>query len=562
MLRFSEIESPRPSEQALVKRYAAIEERLDVGTLEARRLALADWDAAKRDLETWLGLAGIRFHQDTSDEAAKVDRAHGDVMQVIAQGHDVKLKRRLLADDDRPGLRRLVGDHAVRLWETDVTAFDPAIADDVVREAALVDSYTALTGSAKIEIDGKTVNLSGLAPYLQHPDRAMRHEAARLRWMFFEQNGTELDRIFDELVALRHGMATTLGFENFVGLAYKRMQRTDYGPADVARYREQILIEVVPLLARIYEQRREEFGWDRLMAWDEPIMDPGGNPAPIGNAAELLIAARGMFAALDQRLGTFGDMMADGDFLDLETRKTKARGGFCTVLPTPGIPFVFANFTGTHADATVLTHEIGHAFQMWQSRDKPIIEYLWPTAEACEIHSMGLEFLAYPELDRLFGDAACRYRRLHLVSALNTFVMCAAIDHFQHMIYEQPTATPTERHAMWRRLERRYLPWRNYGDLEYPAKGGSWQWIPHIYTVPFYFIDYALAQCVAMQLWAKSQTDKTGTFDTYATLCASGGSAPFVELVSGAGLVSPFDEGALSASVAAAERELHANGLI
>jgi M3 family oligoendopeptidase len=562
MLRFSDIECPRPSEQALAERYAAINERLGVGTPEARQLALADWDSAKRDLETWLALAEIRFHQDTSDEVAKANRAHGDAMKAAAQGHDVKLKRRLLADDDRLGLTRLVGDHAVRLWETDVTAFDPAIADDVVCEAALVDSYTALTGSAKIEIDGKTVNLSGLAPYLQHPDRAMRHDAARLRWAFFEQNGAELDRIFDDLMALRHGMATKLGYENFVGLAYKRMRRTDYGPEDVARYREQILTEVVPLLARIYDQRREQFGWDRLMAWDEPIVDPEGNPAPIGDAAELLTAARGMFAALDERLGAFGDMMANGGFLDLETRETKARGGFCTVLPTPGVPFVFANFTGTHGDATVLTHEIGHAFQMWQSRNKPIIEYLWPTAEACEIHSMALEFLAYPELDRLFGDVADRYRRLHMIYALNTFVMCAAIDHFQHMVYERPTATAAERHTMWRDLERRYMPWRDYGDLVYPAKGGSWQWILHVYMVPFYFIDYALAQCVAMQLWTKSETDRAGTFDTYAKLCASGGSAPFLELVRDAGLVSPFADGALSASVAAAERELKAAGLV
>lgn len=552
MLRYSEIESPRPSIEALAERYASIERQLDRATADARPLALADWDRAKRELETWLALVEIRFHQDTADETAKSDRAHGDAMKAVALGHDVKLKRRLLADGDRPGLEHLVGPHAVRLWELDVTTFDPAIADDVVREAALVSDYTALTGSARIEIDGKTVNLSGLAPYLQHPDRAVRHEAARLRWAFFEANGGELDRIFAELVALRHGMARKLGFENFVELGYKRMRRTDYGPADVARYREQILAEVVPVLARIYDRRMAAFGWDRLMAWDEPIVDPQGNPAPIGDLDD----ARGLFRALDPRLGAFSDMMADGGFLDLETRETKARGGFCTVMPTPGVPFVFANFTGTHQDATVLVHEMGHAFQMWESRGQPVIEYLWPTMESCEIHSMGLELLAFPEMERLFGADADRYRRLHLVQSLNSFVMCAAIDHFQHLVYERPNAAPAERHAIWRDLERRYLPWRDYGDLAYPAMGGAWQWIPHVYSVPFYFIDYALAQCVAMQLWTRSAADRDGTFDTYAKLCARGGSAPFQELLRGAGLLSPFAEGALTASVTAVERQL------
>ena len=558
MLNFSEIESPRPSTETLAERYRSIERRLDIGTPEERRLALADWDAAKRELDTWLALAEIRFHQDTGDQVAKADRAHGDAMKAVAQGHDVRLKRRLLAEGDRPGLERSVGAHAVRLWELDVTAFDPAMAEDVVREAALVASYTALTGSARIEIDGKTVNLSSLAPYLQHPDRAVRHEAARLRWSFFEENGAELDRIFGELVALRDGMARKLGYESFVDLGYRRMRRTDYGPEDVARYREQILAEVVPLLRRIYERRRERFGWDRLMAWDEPIVDPEGNPAPVGDLAD----ARTMFRALDPRLGDFSDMMAEGGFLDLETRPAKARGGFCTAFSTVGMPFVFANFTGTHQDATVLVHEMGHAFQIWRSRGQPVIEYLWPTMESCEIHSMGLELLAFPEIERLFGEGSDRYRRLHLVHALNSFVMCAAIDHFQHLIYERPTATPAERHAIWRDLERRYLPWRDYGDLRYPAMGGSWQWVMHVYAVPFYFIDYALAQCVAMQLWTRSMDDREGAFDTYAALCARGGSAPFLELLRGAGLVSPFDEGALRASVEAAERYLRAEGLV
>jgi len=556
MARLSDIVSPRPTEQSLAECYDAIERALDRPGIEARTQAIADWDAAKREVETWITLAYIRFHQDTADIQAKADQAHGDAIKPKATAHDIRLKRRLLAERDRAGLEQLVGAHAVRLWQLDVTTFDPLIASDLVQEAALVARYTELTGSAKLVIDGRTVNLSGLAPYLQDPDREVRHEAARLRWSFFADNGAELDRIFDQLVGLRHGMARKLGHENFVALGYQRMRRTDYGPTDVAAYRDQIVAEVVPLMTRILERRRVEFGWDHLRAWDEPITDPKGNPTPIGDQDRLITEARRLFAAMDPRLGQFSDMMAEQGLLDLDTRPTKARGGFCTMLPTPRTPFIFANFTATHHDVNVLVHEMGHAFQCWESRRQPVIEYLWPTMDACEIHSMGLEYLVRPSLDRLFGDAADRYRHLHLVQSLGQFTMCAAGDHFQHLVYERPTASSAERHEMWRTLERRYMPWRDYGDLAYPAMGGSWQWIPHLYGSPFYFIDYALALCVAMQLGAKSVGDPAGTFETYAALCACGGSASFVDLVQGAGLISPFADGALAAALAAAKREL------
>jgi len=249
--------------------------------------------------------------------------------------------------------------------------------------------------------------------------------------------------------------------------------------------------------------------------------------------------------------------MNEGGFLDLKNRPTKAPGGFCTSFPNAGVPFIFANFNGTHHDIDVFTHEMGHAFQNYASRNLPGFDYLWPTSESAEIHSMSLEALAYPQIGLLVGDdKAARYRRMHLISALAFLPYGVLVDHFQHEVYAKPDATPAERHAMWRALEKQYEPWCDYGDLSYPAKGGYWQNQMHIYGSPFYYIDYTLALCCALQFWVKSRADYDAALADYVALCSRGGEAPFQDLVASAGLMSPFTEGALRDVVKEAETVL------
>jgi M3 family oligoendopeptidase len=455
------------------------------------------------------------------------------------------MKRRLLADPDRSGVETLAGAHALHLWDADIATFDPAIKGDLEEESRLSAEYTALLASARIEIDGQTVNLAGLGPYAEDCDRATRHRAEQARWRFVAAHGETLDRLFDSLVRLRHAMARKLGYPTYTPLAYRRLRRTDYGPNDVARYRDQVVAHVVPLVTKLLEARRAMNGWDRLRFWDEALVDPAGNPKPAGDHDFLVRQARVMFDRMDGRLGAFFGVMADGGFLDLKNRPGKAGGGFCTGFPTHGVPFIFANFNGTHHDIGVFTHEMGHAFQNWESRALPGIDYLWPTMESAEIHSMGLEFLTYPQMALMVGEgAADRFRRMHLISALAFLPYGVCVDHFQHAVYANPDASPAERHALWQRLERHYMPWTDYGDLAYPAKGGRWQAKHHIYSSPFYYIDYTLAQCCAMQFWVRSRRDYAGTLDAYIALCGRGGAAPFQELVWSAGLVSPFADGA------------------
>ncbi|WP_428487304.1 M3 family oligoendopeptidase [Rhodopila sp.] len=543
-LRFEAISEPTPSQAELGDRYAAIGATLDSGD---RAGALDEWDRLRRGYDTWSALVHLHFAQDTADAAARAARDYADTLAPEAADLETGLKRRLLSDPDRIGLAALVGEHALRLWETDVTTFDPAIKPELEEESRLTARYTELLASAKLEIDGQTVNLAGLGPYAEDPDRAVRHRAEQVRWGFFAANGAELDELYDQLVRLRHGMACKLGFATYTPLGYRRLRRVDYGPDDVARYREQVVTHVVPLVARLLEARRAEHGWDRLRFWDEALIDPAGNPRPVGDHDTLVARAQDMFAGMDPRLDAFYGLMNQGGFLDLKNRPGKAGGGFCTSFPTVGVPFIFANFNGTHHDIGVFTHEMGHAFQNWQSREQPGVDYLWPTMEAAEIHSMGLEFLAYPGIGKLVGEAAAdRFRRMHLIGALAFLPYGVCVDHFQHEVYANPDASPADRHAMWRRLERIYMPWTDYGDLEFLNKGGRWQAKPHIYGSPFYYIDYTLAQCCAMQFWVRSRRDYQAALEAYVALCGRGGSAPFQDLVSSAGLVSPFADEALS----------------
>jgi M3 family oligoendopeptidase len=558
-MNFSDISVTTPTKAGLAARYQTIAALLDEGTDASRRRAIAAWDRLRRELDSWSAMVGLKFQQDTQDAKAKADRDYADALSPEATGFEIALKRRLLADPDRAGVVELVGAHALRLWETDITTFDPAIAGDLELEAKVGARYTETIAAAKIAIDGKTLNLAGLEPYALDLDRETRHQAGKLRWEFFAAQGETLDGIFDELVKLRHGMAQKLGYASYTELGYRRMRRIDYGPEDVARYRDQVAEHVVPLVGRLLERQRQDFGYEKLYYWDEPIADRLGNPKPAGDHDFLVRQAETMFDRMDKRLGDFYRVMRDGDLLDLKNRPAKAGGGFCTSFPTYGVPFIFANFNGTDHDVTVFTHEMGHAFQNWESRNQPGVDYLWPTYESAEIHSMSLEFLSHPQMGLLVGEAdADRFRRLHLIQSLSFLPYGVCVDHFQHLVYANPEATPAERHEMWRGLEQRYMPWRDYGDLAYPAKGAMWQAKLHIYRLPFYYIDYTLASCCAMQFWVKSLKDYGAALEDYVALCGRGGSAPFQELVRSAGLVSPFAPGALSEVVGEAAKQLAA----
>ena len=504
---------------------------------------------------TYRSIAHLNFSRDTESSETKAENEYYDSITPALSELSMRFAKIVVGSKFRKELEEKWGSQYFNLLEMELKSFDSKIKELLLKESKLKNEYTALLASAKIEFQGEMYNLTGLAPFHTDLDRNTRKSSYEARFNFFEENAEKLDDLYDQLVKLRHKMALELGYENYIPLGYMKMSRSDYNAEDVSGYRDQIVKYVVPLAQKLYDQRKEILGLDKLCFYDG-INYTEGNPKPKGTPEELVKSAQEMYHELSFETGDFFDKMVKEDLLDLVNRKGKAGGGFCTSFPDYERPYIFANFNGTDHDVTVLTHEAGHAFQSYLSRKQPLIEYLWPTMESAEIHSMGMEFITWPWMGKFFGNEAGRFRYMHMVNAILFLPYGACVDHFQHWVYENPEATPAQRKEKWSELEKIYLPSRDYDDLAFPKLGGIWQGQLHIYQMPFYYIDYTLAQVCALQFWAKFGQDKTSAWKDYMNLCQAGGSQPFTELVKLAGLSSPFDEGVLKNVISDIERWL------
>lgn len=554
---FEQIRVDRPEYSDVAAKFAQFDAAWDAASsADACRQVIHDWDELERQLSAWINLVGLRFNQDTSNVEYKQAREYCDELKPRLTDLAVRLKRRLISTPFRKELEATFGLQAFALWEADVLAFDPKIEADLVKESKLEAEFTDLLASAKLQYQGHTYNFAGLAKFHVDRDRQVRHASNAVKWQWFADHAEQLDRIYDEQVRLRTDMAKKLGYDDFVGLGYKRMKRVDYDQADVERFRAAVREDVVPLTVELRRMQAEALGIDRVMFWDEGIFDSQGNPKPNGDHDWMIERATEMFDEMGGGLGEFFRLMDECNLMDLKNRDSKAGGGFCTDFPSFGLPFIFANFNGTKGDVEVFTHEIGHAFQSYCSREQPLADYLFPTYESCEIHSMGLEFLTWPQMEKFFGEDAERFRQIHLIQSLLFLPYGVAVDHFQHLVYANPTATPLQRHEMWREMEATYLPTRDCGDLPHLPQGGQWQFQRHIYLSPFYYIDYTLALTCALQFWVRSRANMSEAMNAYVALCKRGGAAPFRQLAESAGLASPFTEGSLRGVVGQAREFL------
>ena len=549
---------PQPDLAATTALYNDLHARLATAESAAEGLAIvADWDAVLCQFKEWGSVTYIRFQQDTQDDAAKAAKDELDAIAPKYADLETRFKQALLDSPFRSELEETLTPTLFAKWECNTKSFATVIEDDSAAEAKLQSAYTALTAAAQIEFDGETLTLSELNRFGDDADRDLREGASRAKSQWFSDHAPELDRIYDEQVALRQSMAGKLGYDTFTELGYQRMTRIGYGPDEVAAFRNEVRDKVVPLAIEVAKKQRETLGVDMLRYWDRNAYTVGGNPKPLGDHDWMVDRATEMFDEMGAGLDSFfGEMKARGA-MDLKSRKGKAGGGFCDYLHQFEFPFIFANFNGTRGDVDVFTHEVGHAFQSYRSRNQPMSDIVWPTTEACEIHSMALEFLTWPHMEKFYGDEAAEtLRRVHLSAFLQFLPYGVSIDHFQHQVYATPDATPEERNAMWQEIEQTYLPWYDYDDLPAESSGRLWQQKAHVYQCPFYYIDYCLALTGALQFWSKSRTDPKGTLETYAELCTRGGSLDYAGLLKSAGLRSPFEPGCLDEVIEDAKRYL------
>ena len=542
-MHFSNYQYTRPDVDALRKRFLVLTDSFETSAnAESQMEIMQAINALRSEFETNYQLCSIRHSIDTRDAFYNAEQDFFD--ENLPQFEELTsiYYKALLHSQFRNAIESKFGKQLFRIAEMQMRVFIPEIMEELVQENKLSTAYQELIASALIPFDGSDKTLAEMVPYLRSTDRNIREEASKARWDFFVTHEQEFDSIFDELVKTRNTIANKLGFKHFVEVGYLRMLRSDYTAGMVAEFREQILQQIVPLATELKSQQAKRLGLPSLKYFDEALLFKNGNADPKGSPEWIINNGKKMYAELSDETNAFFNFMLDHDLMDLEAKKGKAGGGYCTYISGYKSPFIFSNFNGTSADIDVLTHEVGHAFQVYMSRGFEVPEYYWPTSDAAEIHSMSMEYFAYPWMDHFFLEEADKYRYAHLVESLLFLPYGVAVDEFQHHIYEKPDLTPTERKTLWRNIEKKYLPLKDYDDNNYLNAGGFWQTQAHIYQSPFYYIDYTLAQMCAFQFWLKAQKNNTAALHEYVQLCKAGGSMSFLELVEYANLKSPFDK--------------------
>jgi M3 family oligoendopeptidase len=560
-MKFSEMPYQRPDPEAVKNDLRSLTERLRAAASyeEAKAVFLEKEEQGKR-VETMGTLASIRHSIDTRDEFYDGEIAFWDAFGPEIEEFEQAWLEAMLASPFRKDFEAEYGDLMFVNAEIAKKTFSPAIIEDMQKENELTTEYGKLIASAQIPFEGGVYTLSQLAPFKTAPDDAKRLAAWKADGSWFKAHQKRLDEIYDELVHLRDAMGKKLGYGGYTQLGYYRMGRNCYTKEDVERFREAVRKYLVPVADSIMREQAKRLGKTYPLSYaDAALSFRSGNPRPQGTPDDILREGKKFYDALSPETSEFFRTMLENDLLDVLSTEGKEGGGYCTGITAYEMPFIFANFNGTQHDVEVVTHEAGHAFAYWMNRKRIPVEYAWPSMEACEVHSMSMEFFGWMNADGFFGPDAKKFMYSHLAGAITFIPYGTMVDHFQHIVYENPDMTPAERHAEWKRLLGIYQPWMKLdGEIPFYAEGEGWQRQSHIYEVPFYYIDYCFAQTVALEFWAMIQKDRENAWKHYMAYTKQGGSRTFVDLLKNADLVPPFDEACLKEVSTAAAKWLDA----
>lgn len=553
--KFKDIQYTRPDCEAFQKLAEDNAEKIKnaVSYSEAKKIFL-EFDKAESEFFDMGNIAYIRHTIDTSDEFYDKENEFLNEKTPELMPSLLAFSNAVYDSRFKPDFVAEFGEQMFAEIELRRKSFSEKNIPLLQKEARLCNEYEKIIASADILFDGKHLNLYGIMSYFENPDRNVRHDAYKAYSKFYESNEENFERIWDELIKVRTEMGKNLGFENYIPLGYMNQGRTDYDEKDVAAFREQVREELVPFCAKLYEAQAKRIGVDKVKAYDEAYLFNDGNAVPVGDDDFLIEQAREMYHDMSKETGEFVDFMLGHDLLDVKNKPKKASTGYMTGLNSIKAPFVFSCFNHTTGDVQVLTHEFGHAFAGYMAmRNQPVSTYYSESTDIAEIHSMSMEQFAYPYAEKFFGNKADKFRFSHLQEALTFVPFGVAVDEYQHIVYANPELTPKQRTAEWKKLEEKYMPWREYDDIDFFAKGGWWYHKIHIFLYPFYYINYTLTTMGAMEFKKKMHEDKESAWKDYLNLCKVGGSLGYKETLKYANLSLPFEKGSVKRAVSYAE---------
>ncbi len=534
---------------------ALIEEQLGSDNL---REWLGNWSSLDMRVDEAYALAMIAYTGNTSDpdrEAAYLRWAS----EIAPKLHEVRVKlgRRLLPfSGELPDLRILL-----REIRTDVEIFREENLPRMAELEELEAAYDKITGGLTVNWDGEVRTIPELQPFLLERDRSVRERAFRAGAGAYLAHRDELADLFAHMVATRHALARAAGFDNYRDYAFVAKYRFDYTPADCLRFHCSVESAVLPAIARLDDDRRRRLGVETLRPWDLAVHPQRDTRlVPFETTAEFLTGAQRIFRSVDPELGARFEEMVDEQLLDLESRQGKAPGGYCVRLPFRGRPFIFMNAVGVHDDVNTLVHESGHAFHAFATSAIPYVWQRDTTHEASELASMSMELLAAPHLAAPTGyysapDAADAQLE-HLEDVLRALPHIACVDAFQHWLYtEGVDASAEERDREWLAVRARFEPTVDWSGLE-RERIARWYRQSHIFTAPFYYIEYGLAQFGALQVWRNSVRDAAAALRRYKAALALGGTVPLPEIYRAAGASLLFDANPMSKLVSEVEARM------
>lgn len=549
-MKFSEFKYERPNyEENKIQINDLIKKIKNASTYKEQREYIDDLNKIRNDIETMSTICSIRTSINTQDVFYEKETEYWDEYSPLYEDINSYFYKAIINSKFKKEIENDFGTQFVKIAEFSIKSFSKDIIKELQDENKLCSEYTKLLASAKINFEGKERNLSGLGKFMLSKDREMRTRASKAYYGFFKDNEEKFDAIFEKLINIRHTIAIKLGFNNFVELGYIRMMRTDYNAKMVQNFREQVLKYIVPVASDLYKRQAKRLGLDKLTYVDENFEFLSGNATPKGNPEYIMENGKKMYSELSKETKEFFDFMLENELMDLVTKKGKAAGGYCTYIPNYKSPFIFSNFNQTSDDIDVLTHEAGHAFQLYMSTWINMPEINFPTYESCEIHSMSMEFITWPWMDLFFKEDTEKYKFTHLSAAIKFIPYGIVVDEFQHRIYENPNMSKEDRKNIWRELENKYLPHKDYEDCDFLERGGWWFKQGHIFKNPFYYIDYTLAQICSLQFWKKMQENKVEGWDDYLNICKVGGTKSFLEIVEIGNLKSPFKDGCVESVI-------------
>ena len=558
MVKFVDIPYVRPDMEAVLDRVqAAIQGLKTAKTYEAFRNAYMDYAQTDMELVTSQQLVYMRHTVNMLDAYYAAENAFFNTQMPRYSIAVKELRAVVLSSPFKKDLEAEFGSFLIQDLEAKVLLSSEAVVDDLAKEANLASLYSKTVASASVEFNGETCSAPMLLKYMKSSDRTIRKGAFEAWSALFESIAPKIDEIYSDVVNTRISMAKKLGFDSYTPMGYLTRRKFDYTPAQLEVFRRQVREVIVPACVKLAERQRERLGVEKLCFYDESVFNPNGNPTPIGDRDYMVKKAQEMYRELAPETGEFFDFMVEHDLFDLVTKPGKRTGGYCRFLQAYHAPFIFANFNGTDADVSALTHEAGHAFAYFTtSKFQKIPQLCDSVNEIAEIHSMTMEFWTFPWLESFFGDKAEEYRENHIVNAILRIPYRVSIDEFQHRVYQNPDMTPTERKAVWREIERTYMPWRTYDGNEFMEQGGYWMQNQHIFLYPFYFIDYAMAQLAAFEFYAQMRTDRKAAWENYYKLCQAGGSGGYRALIERCKLHNALQEGSVKEVLAPVFEEL------